>query len=144
MSRNRRLLLIIPLILFVLACQALMTPVNQAQDLARTAEAIATQAIEMETQAAPLAMNFANPTESLETQPAPPPDGTPGTGNIFDPQGTPLTSWKDIPVMPQAVAGEATTRRRRPAATTSTSPLRATTGARRRRPRHSTRRRRGR
>lgn len=105
-SRNGRILLMIPILLFLLACQTLMRPVNQAQDLARTAEAIATQAIQMATETAPLATTFVNPTENPATQPALPPEGTAGPGNIFDPQGTPVSNWRDIPVMPQAVAGE--------------------------------------
>ena len=106
-SRARWVLLLIPTLLFILACQTLLKPVNEAQNLARTVEAISTQAIQMATETAPLATTFANPTQqNPETQPAPPPDGTAGPGNIFDPQGAPLSTWKDIPVMPQAVAGE--------------------------------------
>jgi hypothetical protein len=94
-------------LLFVLACQTLLRPVNQAQDLARTAEALSTQAIQMATQAQALPTTAANPTEAIPgAQPTQVPVGTPGPGNIFDPQGAPLSSWKDIPVMPQAVAGE--------------------------------------
>lgn len=106
MPRNRRLLMLIPLLALALACQALMRPVNEAQNLARTAEAVATQAIEMATEAVPLATTFAIPTENPENPATLPPEGTPGSGNIFDPQGPPLSDWKGIPVMPQAVAGE--------------------------------------
>ena len=106
MSRHRRLLILIPLVTLVLACQALMRPVNEAQNLALTAQAVGTQAIEMATQMVPLATTFANPTENPENPATVPAPGTSGPGNIFDPQGAPLSSWKDIPVMPQAVAGE--------------------------------------
>lgn len=94
MSRSQRLTLLIPLGALVLACQALGKPASVSESLAMTAAALGTQALEIATGAAPLA------TMSPEqTFPA-------GGGNIFDPQGVPLAAWKDIPVMPQAMAGE--------------------------------------
>lgn len=111
MPPNRALILIIPALALVLACQAITRPFSKIQDAAETAESIATEAIEMATQAAPLI--------PLATEPAgtgmPPadltpiaPDGTSIPGNLFDPQGEPAHDWNGIPIMPEATAGEGT------------------------------------
>ncbi|HEY6072971.1 MAG TPA: hypothetical protein VIV15_06125 [Anaerolineales bacterium] len=104
MSHPKRLILMVPVLIFLLACQTLLKPINDVKDVAGTAQSIATRANEMSTQMAPISTAFAATQE---------PDGsgaqTPDVsipGNLFDPQGQPLTSWKDIPIMPQAVAGE--------------------------------------
>jgi len=104
MPRKRLQFLLIPLLLSVLACQTLLKPVSDAQNLASTAQAIGTQALQMATEVAPFATALAAPTH----EPGSAPTEVPGanSGNIFDPQGAPVSSWKDIPVMPQALAGQ--------------------------------------
>ncbi len=103
MSRMRVLLLLTPGLLLVLACQAISSPINEIQNVAGTAESIATKAIEMSTQAA---------TVYPATDEAPAgstpfiPDGTSIPSGLFDPQGVPAATWKGIPVMPEALAGE--------------------------------------
>jgi len=108
MRGNRKIFLLVPVLLFALACQTL----TGAQDLAATAQAITTQAVElatqgveMATQMAPLETAFAQPTQSTEPGAPPAPGETALPGNVFDPQDAPLAVWKEIPVMPQAAAG---------------------------------------
>jgi len=103
MSNYRKTLIVIPILIFVLACQAVMRPIEEAQGGVSTVAAVATdlgsyatQAADLATQAAPLSTLMANP--SLVP-------GIPG-GNPLDPQSTPLAEWKGIPIMPQATAGD--------------------------------------
>ena len=98
MSRTTKILLLVMLVVFTLACNAIDQRVNQVQDIAKTAEAIGT-AIPIETlQALPSAM----PVETLEAISTSMPD----FGNMFDPKGEPVAEWKSIPIMPQATAGQ--------------------------------------
>lgn len=93
MTRSNKLFLLVPLGVFILACQALAKPVSVSESLALTAAAVGTQAMQMASQSAPVTPGVV-------------PTTFPGGGNIFDPQGAPVSVWKEIPVMPQAVAGE--------------------------------------
>jgi len=98
MSRITKILLLVLLVVFTLACNAIDQQVNQVEDLAKTAEAIGT-AIPIETlQALPSAI----PMETLEAISTSMPD----FGNMFDPQGEPVAEWNGIPVMSQASAGQ--------------------------------------
>ena len=98
MSRTTKITLLIMLVVFTLACNAIDQRVDQVQDLAKTAEAIGT-AIPFETlQALPSSM----PVETLEAFSTSLPD----FGNMFDPKGEPVAEWKGIPIMPQATAGQ--------------------------------------
>ena len=102
MFNLRKSLIIIPVLLFILACQAVTSPLQQVEDTAGTAAAFATQAGELVTQVSGFATDVA-PFETLM------PDGSaiPNIpGNPFDPQSPPLAEWNGIPVMPQASAGE--------------------------------------
>ena len=94
MSNKRKMLIVIPILAFILACQTLTRPVQEVKDVAGTAAAIATQAQDFVTQAS----GFATEIPSLGTDIP--------LGNVFDPKSPPLSEWKSIPVMPQAVAGE--------------------------------------
>ncbi len=103
MSNYRKTLIVVPILIFVLACQAVMRPVEQAQGGVSTAAALATdigsyatQAADLATQAAPIATIMANP--SLMP-------GLPA-GNPLDPQSPPLAEWNGIPIMPAAIAGD--------------------------------------
>jgi len=100
MSNYRKMLIVIPILVFVLACQAVMRPIEEAQGGVSTAAAFATdigdyatQASDLATQAAPLSTLVANPTFMAG-------------GNPLDPKSPPLTEWKGIPIMPSASAGD--------------------------------------
>jgi hypothetical protein len=106
MSRNHTLILFIPVLLFILACQTLTKPFDTGRNMAATAGAIGTDAIRVGTEFAPLATAFAEPTQGAIPVPSGEPLGTPDMGDLFNPQGQPLSSWNGIPVMPEALAGE--------------------------------------
>ena len=101
MSRISKVLLLFVLIVFALACNFVTQPIDDVQDLAGTAEAIATS-FPLETlQALPSAL-------PLETIQAGIPTDFPDLDefNYFNPEGTPLSEWNEIPIMPQATSGE--------------------------------------
>jgi hypothetical protein len=102
MFNLRKSLIIIPVLLFILACQAVTSPLQKVEDTAGTAAAFATQAGELGTQVSGLATDVA-PLETILPDGSAIPDIT---GNPFDPQSPPLAEWKGIPVMPQAIVGE--------------------------------------
>ena len=98
MSRTSKIVLLIMLVVFTLACNAIDRRVDQVEDIAKTGEAIGT-ALPIETlQALPSAM----PMETLEALPSSIPDFE----NMFDPKGEPVAEWKGIPIMSQATAGQ--------------------------------------
>jgi hypothetical protein len=95
MPNLRKSIIAIPILLFILACQAISSPVQQVQEIATQAGELVTQASGLSTEISPFETSI--------------PDGSaiPNIpGNIFDPQSPPLSEWKGIPVMPQASAGE--------------------------------------
>jgi hypothetical protein len=108
MSRLLKSLTLVFAILFVLACNAVTQPLNQAQDLAETAQSLAT-ALPIET-----LQSFATqiPVETLQALPSAAPtieamaSALPDFSSYFNPEGTPVSVWNDIPIMPQATAGE--------------------------------------
>jgi len=97
MKTLRKFLIVIPVLLFILACQAVTRPIEQVQDTTGTAAAYATQAGEFVTQASGLATEIVPIQTFIPEIPS---------GNPLDPQSPPLSEWKGIPVMPQASAGE--------------------------------------
>lgn len=105
MSRLSKILLLTALLVFLLACNFVTQPIRDAQNLAETAQSVATM-IPFETlQALPSAI----PAETLQALPSAIPTleaMATNVGNTFDPQGTPLQEWRGIPVMSQAMAGE--------------------------------------
>ena len=105
MSRLSKTLALILVIVFLLACNFVTQPLQDAQNVAATAQSVTTL-LPMETlQALPSAI----PQETLEAFPSAIPTlealGT-QFGNYFDPQGTPLQEWRDVPILPQATAGQ--------------------------------------
>jgi hypothetical protein len=86
MLRTQKMLLIPVLILASLACGLITNPINDAKNIASTAEAVATSM----------------PIQTLEALPSAMPD----VGQYLNPTGTPVSQWNDIPVMPQATAGQ--------------------------------------
>lgn len=98
MSRLTKVLSLTILTLFILACATVTQPIKDVQDIAGTAESYAT-ALPIETLKA-VASQI--PVETLEALPSVMPD----IQGYFNPQGTPVSEWNGIPVMPQATAGQ--------------------------------------
>ena len=94
MSRLSKYLLICTLIVFVLACNAITRPFNDAQDAVETVQSFAT-AMPLET-----IQSFATnmPVETLQAVSS----ALPNFGDMFNPQGEPVAEWKGIPIMSQA------------------------------------------
>jgi hypothetical protein len=78
-------ILLVP-ILTSLACGLITTPINDAQSIASTAEAVATSM----------------PIQTLEALPS----AMPEVGQYLNPTGAPVSQWNTIPIMPQATAGQ--------------------------------------
>lgn len=112
MSRLNKILSITLLVLFILACDFVTQPIDEVQNVAGTAQSIASS-LPMETLQA-LASQVASqvPVETLQALPSAVPtlealaSAMPEFGNFFNPQGTPVAVWKEIPIMPQATAGQ--------------------------------------
>lgn len=98
MSRLFKLLLVTLLTLFILACGLISNPISDVQEAASTAQAFASE-MPLETLES---ITTAIPMQTLEALPSAIPD----VGNYFDPSGTPVDQWNQIPVMPQATTGE--------------------------------------
>ncbi len=105
MSRVSKILAITIVVLFVLACNFVTQPVSDAQNLAKTAQALGTS-IPIETlQALPSLI----PAETLQALPSALPTFealATNIGNMLNPQGAPIPEWNGIPIMPQATAGQ--------------------------------------
>lgn len=109
MSRLSKILSLTVVIVFLLACNFVTQPINDAQNLAQTAQALGTS-IPIETlQALPSAIASVIPAETLQALPSAAPTlGALATalGDITNPQGTPVQEWNGIPIMPQATVGQ--------------------------------------
>jgi hypothetical protein len=109
MSRLSKFLSLTIVIVFLLACNFVTQPIQDAQNLAETAQSVATL-IPIETlQALPSAIASVIPEETLQALPSAIPSLealATNVGNMFDPQGTPVQEWNGIPIMPQATAGQ--------------------------------------
>ena len=102
MSKLTKTLSISMLILFVLACNFVTQPVRDVQRVAETAQSFAT-ALPVETiQAFASQVVTQVSQETIEALPSSLPD----FGNFFDPQGTPVEVWNEIPIMPGATVGQ--------------------------------------
>ena len=100
MSRIAKVLLLLSLIVFALACSFVTQPINDAQEAVETVQSLAT-ALPIETlQMLPSVL----PAETIEAVASDIPDFD--NFNYFDPQGTPVVEWMGLPVMPQATAGQ--------------------------------------
>lgn len=98
MSRFSKVLLITGLIVFALACNFVTQPIRDAQEAVGTVQSVAS-ALPLETIQA-----FATslPQETLEAVSS----ALPNFGNMFDPQGEPVSEWNGVPIMSQATAGQ--------------------------------------
>ena len=96
MSRIYKFALLSVLVIATLACGLITNPLNQAQGLVSTAQAMASSM----------------PIETLQAVASAMPSGIPnipGLGNVGDylnPTGTPVSTWNDIPIMTQATVGQ--------------------------------------
>ena len=112
MSRLSKILSLIIVIVFLLACNFVTQPINDAQNLAQTAQAVASSMPVETLQAAASAIASAIPQETIDAFPSMVPtfealaSSMPDIGNMLDPQGTPVQEWRGIPIMPDAVAGQ--------------------------------------
>lgn len=108
MTRLNKFLSLTLVIVFILACNTVTQPISDAQNLAGTAESFAS-ALPIETLQA-LASEI--PVETLQALPSAAPtfeaiaSSLPDFGQMFDPQGTPVSEWNGIPIMSQATAGQ--------------------------------------
>lgn len=108
MTRFTKFLSLSILILFILACNTVTKPIGDVQDLAGTAQSIAS-AMPIETLQA---MASQVPIETLQALPSAMPtfealaSSMPDVTTCVDPQGSPVSDWNGIPVMPQATAGQ--------------------------------------
>src|SRR5437867_4149566 len=98
MSRLSKFLLVIVVVVFILACNFVTQPIKDVQNIAGTAQSFAT-ALPVETLKA---LTTQVPIQTLKALPSALPD----VEKFFNPQGTPVETWKDIPIMPQATAGQ--------------------------------------
>lgn len=112
MSRLSKILSLIVLLVFLLACNFVTQPLNDAQNLSQTAQAVASS-LPIETlQAAASQIASAIPAETLQALPSAVPtlealaSVLPDFGNMFNPQGTPVQDWRGIPILPEATAGQ--------------------------------------
>ena len=112
MSRLSKILSLIVLLVFLLACNFVTQPLNDAQNLAQTAQAVASSLPVETLQAAASQIASAIPQETLQALPSAIPtlqalaSSLPDFGNMFDPQGTPVQEWRGIPILPEATAGQ--------------------------------------
>jgi hypothetical protein len=108
MNNSRKYLVLVPILLFILACQAVMRPIEQAQGAGSTAVAAATDIVNAMTQVS----GFATEAGDFVTQISPIgtaigiPTDMMVRPDFFNPQDPPLTEWNGIPVMPEAIAGD--------------------------------------
>ena len=98
MSRLSKYVLILTVIVFILACNTITKPFNDAQDAVETVQSFAT-AMPLET-----IQSFATnmPVETLQAVSS----ALPNFGDMFNPQGEPVAEWNGIPIMSQATAGQ--------------------------------------
>ena len=98
MSRLSRFMFIVGLVVFLLACNFVTQPIRDAQEVVNTVQSVAS-AMPLETLQA-IATNM--PVSTLEAVSSAIPD----LEKMFNPQGTPVTDWNNIPIMSDATAGE--------------------------------------
>ncbi len=110
MSRLNKLVSVTVLVLFVLACNFVTEPIRDVQNVAETAQSFAS-ALPIETLQALASQMPVETIQALASQVSPATSQALQTtvsnfGDLYNPQGTPLQVWQDIPIMPQATAGK--------------------------------------
>ena len=96
MTRSYRFALLIVLAAATLACGLISNPINNVRNAGETAQALVS--------AVPLgtleALPSAFPSLEALSSALPPIEG------LFDPTGEPVAVWNDVPIMPEATAGD--------------------------------------
>ena len=110
MSRLNKIVSITILVLFVLACNFVTGPIKDVQNVAGTAQSIASS-LPVETLQALASQMPVETIQALASQVSPETAQALQTsvsnfGDLFNPQGTPVEVWREIPIMLQATAGE--------------------------------------
>ena len=95
MSRLSRLILLCALVTLSLACSLISSPVSEVQNLASTAEALATS---IPSTAEAIATSIPSSIPNIPN--------IPDVSRYLNPTGTPASDWNGIPIMPQATSGE--------------------------------------
>ena len=102
MSRLSRFLLVATLLVFALACNFVTQPIRDAQQAVNTVQSVAS-ALPLETiQAFATSM----PIETLVGTAQAVASEMPDFGNMFNPEGQPVSEWNGVPIMSQATAGQ--------------------------------------
>jgi hypothetical protein len=102
MHRLSKYLLLVALLVFVLACSLVTQPIKDVQNVAGTAESLATSMPNIASTVESAATGMPDIASTIEAA------GTklPDLGQMFDPKGTPVSEWNGIPIMPQATVGQ--------------------------------------
>lgn len=109
MTRPFKILSLTVVLIFLLACNFVTQPLNDAQNLAQTAQSVASSLPVETLQAAATQIASAIPAETFQALPSAIPTVealATEFGNSLNPQGAPVQEWRGIPVMSQATAGE--------------------------------------
>lgn len=104
MTPLSKLLLLIALIVFVLACNFIPQQVKDVQNLAGTAQSVASSIPDIAGTAESMLTSMPDIATTMEAVTTGIPDLE--EYNYFNPEGTPLSEWNGIPIMPQASAGQ--------------------------------------
>jgi len=103
MSRLAKYFLLVVLIVFVLACNFIPQQVKDVQNLAGTAESIASSMPNVATTAEAALTSMPDIATTLESAATSIPFDD---FNYFNPEGAPLSEWNGVPIMPQATTGQ--------------------------------------
>jgi len=104
MSRLSKFLLLFVLIIFIIACNFVPQQVKDVQNLAGTAESMASAMPDVANTAEALLTSMPDIVTTLESAATSMPDVE--EFNYFNPQGAPLSEWNEVPIMAQATAGQ--------------------------------------
>jgi len=97
-SKKSRFLLVTGLVVFALACNFVTQPIQDAQDTVITVQSVAS-ALPLETIQAFATSLPVETTQAIAS-------ALPDFGNMFNPEGEPVSEWNGIPIMSQATAGQ--------------------------------------
>jgi hypothetical protein len=95
MLRHLKFILLSAVVVLGMACSLISAPVSQVQNLASTAEALATS---IPSTAEAIATSIPSSIPNIP--------GIPDVSGYLNPTGTPASDWNGIPIMPQATSGE--------------------------------------
>lgn len=101
MPRSSRLFVVTIVIVFLLACNFLAQPFQGGNDPTETPQSAIRDTPPVNTDE-----DLATNPPGAEDVDTPSAEDIEHVGSMLDPQGTPVTEWKGIPVMPQATAGQ--------------------------------------